>query len=260
MLAVAIVALACRVEAALVTFRLVVDENSAGSFNLYASSSPGDNFGLAFYSVRLSGGIISLDHISPQATDLASGTSVGFRTLRSADHDALLLVEAAQDTISPSPFLVRSLGQSHGSLSTLPGITQLVNPEQSNYANPLLLASGHYVGPSSAIGFAGTALANVFRASTGSGTLPATATTQTTRLCTCLAAGGSRYASSALMESPFETVPEPYSWLSGMAVLWIIFHVRRHSHQARRVLQIVRRDLTDNDSAVGKSGSILSTC
>lgn len=255
MVAISIVSQACCVEAALVTFRLAIDEHGAGSFNLYASSSPEDNFGLAFYSVRLSGGITSLDHHSPHATDLATGASVGFRTLRSVDNDPLLLVEAAQDTITPSPFLVRRFGQSSGSLSSLPGISQLITPEQPDYTGALLLATGRYVGPSDAIGFAGGALANVFRTSAGLGTLPAIVTTQVTRLPACLTAHSNSYASSALTASPSDTVPEPNSGLAGTAMAWIALHARRRLRRTKQsLLPTILCDLTDNCASAVHSG------
>ena len=57
-------------QAAVVTFDLLVD--AGGTFELYASSSLGDNFGIASYGAPLTGGVTSVDHASPNA--FGSGT------------------------------------------------------------------------------------------------------------------------------------------------------------------------------------------
>ena len=186
-------------EAAVVNYHLKVNEGGPGTYNLYVSSSLGDNFGLAFYSANLLGGISTLDHKSPRALELDSGDPIGFRTLRSADNNVARLVEAAQDTITPTPFLVRGLGQTPGNLGTLPGVTGLLSTEQVVYGAPLLLASGLYAGPASALGIASGSLANVFQAAGGIATMAAQTSTQVTVVPEPATLGASVLALAALV-------------------------------------------------------------
>jgi hypothetical protein len=132
-----------------VNFTLYVDEAGANTFNLYASSSLGDNAGIAFYGVPLLGDITSLNHNSPVAGALFAGppffSQVGFNLLRSADNVTSLV--ASQDTINASSILVYGFGQTAGSLASIPGVTGFVpGAEQVAYSAPLLIASGTYNG------------------------------------------------------------------------------------------------------------------
>src|SRR5262245_5006390 len=124
-------------NAATVTYDLQVQNTT---FSLYASASLGDNFGIAAYGVPLAGGILSVDHTSPNAT--ANGTfgtnPIGFTLVRSADND--LGIHASQDTIGPTPYRVNGFGQSAGNLASVSGVTSLTGAEQPSYGAPLLIA------------------------------------------------------------------------------------------------------------------------
>lgn len=137
---VALVAFAANAQAATVTFELLIDEEGPGTFNLYASSSLGDNFGISSYGVPLTGGIVSVDHKSPQALDGVTGEDVGFRLLRTADNNPF--VSGGQNTPLPTHHLMKGIGQVAGNLNSAPNVTLLVLPEQVAYGAPVLLASG----------------------------------------------------------------------------------------------------------------------
>jgi len=135
--------MAASVQASTVTFELLIDEDGPGTFNLYGSTV--DSFGIASYGVPLTGGILSIDHNSPNGlSQLGLSGSVGFTVLRSADGVANLV--AGQDTVTPTPHIVKGFGQSGGDLATAPGVSFLLISEQATYSAPLLLASGTYAG------------------------------------------------------------------------------------------------------------------
>ena len=172
-LATLVVAGASRTQAATVTFDLVVDENGPGTFNLYASTGL-DNFGIAAYGVPLNGGILTINHMSPRAIDGNDGQPVGFTFLRSNDND-FNPVRASQDTINPTPHLVRGFGQTAGDLNSAPGVVgPLFATEQLIYGAPLLLATGTWDGVIPGYNFSSPDLgSNVFTAATGIAVTPA---------------------------------------------------------------------------------------
>jgi len=132
------------VQSAMVTFTLNINQDGAGTFNLYASSSMGDNGGIASYGIPLVGNILTLDHRSPNASGNGSlGTApVGFGLIRSADN-IWTPIAASQDTVTPG-YVVYGIGQTAGDITTdaSPVPTATAFPEQVDYVSPVLIASG----------------------------------------------------------------------------------------------------------------------
>lgn len=145
---IAVVAYATSAQASTVSFSLLVNEDGPGTFNLYATSSAGDNFGIASFGAPLTGGILTVDHLSPSSLDGVSGSDVGFRLLRTADNNTF--VSGSQNTVVPTPHIIYGFGQTGGDLAAAPGVTALVGvlTEQQVYGSPLLLASGTWDGVS----------------------------------------------------------------------------------------------------------------
>jgi hypothetical protein len=137
-----------------------------GSFNVYASSSLGDNGGLACYGVGLSGPLIELDQVSPAscwAENSAGQTgTAGFTLLRTALLRGCLF--AAQDTLSPTPHLLFGMGQEAGSFDSL-GLSTLGATSSASWGSEMLIATGMYAGDSSLLGIdlnSSDTVANVF--------------------------------------------------------------------------------------------------
>lgn len=207
-------------QAATVTFKLYISQSGGvGSYQLRASSSPGDNFGIASYGVELVGNgtsILTANHNSirsafaTRTSDNAEGTA-GFTFLRSADQaaaSAFANISASQDTTGGTPIAIYGLGQEAGSLASegLVGSAQEGNPWDAE----ILLAQGTYTpragsGPLTGIARGidfidtlgdptGISFANVFNTNTG----------QTTE--------------AALME--FQVIPEPATIaMAGMGLI-----------------------------------------
>ena len=136
--------------ASVVQFYLKQD-SVAGTWQLSACSSRGDNAGIASYSVPLIGAITSLDHKSPRAgaAENADGSlsgSVGFTLFRSADgtSPANLKVAGSQDNMAPTPFLIYGYGQTAGSWQTVSGgpVKPLGSNEGNNWLARPVIASG----------------------------------------------------------------------------------------------------------------------
>ena len=129
-------------NAAQVTFTMMVNEDGPGTLNIYATASLGDNGGIASYGVPVTGGVVTIDHNSPNAmVNGASGAgNMGFSMLRSADDDSTLI--ASQDTLTPSPYLVYGFGQVGGDLADVSGVADVFVAEQQIYDAPLLIATG----------------------------------------------------------------------------------------------------------------------
>ncbi len=165
-------------RAATVTFDLKIDENGPGSFNLYASTGL-DNFGIAAYGAPLTGGILSLDHLSPLGLALNTFQPVGFSLFRSADGSPG--VQASQDTVTPTQHLVRGFGQVGGNLATAPGVVAFLPQEQAIYNAPLLVASGTWAGIMPGFNLSSPDLgSNVFSAASGIAVTRAEIVTNTT--------------------------------------------------------------------------------
>jgi hypothetical protein len=177
----ALVALmAANASAAIVKFTLEYD-GLGTSWNLYAQelSGPADNGGIASYGAVLTN-VLTVDHNSPR-DGFGQGPggvgAAGFTSLRSADGAPVLL--ASQDTITPTPNLIRGFGQEASSfaakgINDFTGGTQLESP---TWAAKLLLATGTYAGKAVAIpGINATSVdtfSNVLIGQTGSATMAA---------------------------------------------------------------------------------------
>ena len=134
------------VSAATITYYL--DRTTPGQFRVLAQASAGDNFGIASYSVPLTGSITSIDHISPntqfaQRADFVGGPA-GFTNSRSADQSATL--SASQDLITPTPHIIRGFGQEDSSFVE-EGLEPLGAGDQFDWGVPLLIATGTSTGP-----------------------------------------------------------------------------------------------------------------
>lgn len=143
LLLLAVCTIAPKAYAGTVTYTLSL---GPGTFDLFASVSTGDNAGLATFGVPLSGGITSLDNVSPFGQFAVGGLGsgpIGFSEFRSPDSGTSVF--GAQLTIpSPTPYLVYGFGQTAGDLSLDKSI--FGDSEQLQYDAPLLLATGTWDG------------------------------------------------------------------------------------------------------------------
>lgn len=168
-------------QAATVTYSLV--QTSASTFDVLASVSQGDNFGLVTFGVPLLGSI-TVDNKSPYVANAANATftqfgPVGFSLFRAPESNNP--IQGGQDTINPTPFLAYGIGQTAGNLLA-GGLQQLgPNAEQVVYGAPVLLGSGSFTGalPSFDLGNVDL-IANVFQNGPGQPvqTMAATVLTQ----------------------------------------------------------------------------------
>lgn len=129
--------------AAVVTLTLRIDSSGPGTFELLAQASQ-DSGGIASYAVPLTGDVLSVDHLSPNAfgSGPLGNKPVGFGLLRSADSPGVTIF-ASQDTVSPG-YLVYGIGQIAGNITTdaVPVPTATAFEEQPVYAAQVLLATG----------------------------------------------------------------------------------------------------------------------
>ncbi|MEX2167757.1 MAG: hypothetical protein WD851_00480 [Pirellulales bacterium] len=173
-----IVGMTTSATAATVWIDLQVD--SAGTFQLLLQASEWDNFGIASYGVSLGGGIQNLNHLSPRATN-ATGTAgegpAGFTLLRSRNDE--FSITAAQGTVIGSPNLIRGFGQDASSFDEH-GMIDLFHTDQTTWGSPLLIASGSWtdVAPTFVHEQWSVLGVNVFRESTGIGTMKADVVTR----------------------------------------------------------------------------------
>ncbi len=158
--ALAVLVCVATAQAAVVTFDVVLDEDGVGTFNVYASASLGDNFGISGFQIEFDQTTVStLTLLAPRATlSSARNDSVGFllSQLPSAGNENKL--GAGQDVAQPQQ-LIYGFGQTAGSLPPVLGGTVI----QANYGAPLLVGSGQYIGAGPVVeeGF-GKTEANVF--------------------------------------------------------------------------------------------------
>jgi hypothetical protein len=140
-------------NASAATVNYSLDLSVPGSFALKAQTSLGDNAGLAYYSVPLSGNVLTLNHRSPVTLNLTDFSSIGFSLLRSHDNPPAFdqQVLASQDFISaPLANLIYGFGQEASSFAakgytTLGGIIDPTSDQ--SWSAPLVLATGTYSGP-----------------------------------------------------------------------------------------------------------------
>jgi hypothetical protein len=186
-------------QSASVTFTLMVDPNTAGNgcvgctlngvgtWDLYASASVDDNFGLASYKASLVNATTIL-HRAPRALLSPDPSGIdpepqpaGFTLLRTANNNSP--ITASQDTVGPTPYIIKGFGQTPGSLpgGIFPATTVFPPTGQLTWGAPLLIAEGTYSGgvlPS--FNQSDLSLANVFANASGITTI---ATTVETEVC-----------------------------------------------------------------------------
>lgn len=160
--AVAMCVAATSANAATVQFTLYLGQyaQGPGTFKLTAMDSTGDNFGIASYGVELVGltatSILSANHDSLRAASATNNTtseegSAGFTLVRSPDKAAAtpgvaaLAIGASQDTVVPTPNLIRGFGQTAGSLAS----NNLTGPAQEgdNWGNAGTTGPGKLTAP-----------------------------------------------------------------------------------------------------------------
>ena len=129
-------------RASTVTFSLLVNPGS-NTFELFATSSAGDNDGIASYGVPLLN-VLTLDHKSPVGTTTQASFTIGFSLFRTADD--VPAIAGSQDTVAASPHIVYGFGQTAGNLAadSVPVPPDFTPGEQQIYGAPLLLADGTY--------------------------------------------------------------------------------------------------------------------
>jgi hypothetical protein len=117
------VCVACAASSYAATVNFILDlTGPAGTFNVYATTSAGDNIGLSLYGVELTGPGIQLDHLSTATMDAegaaAASGSAGFTVLRGVDvfGDDRVGIRGSQDIFGGSSHLLYGLGQNAGSL------------------------------------------------------------------------------------------------------------------------------------------------
>jgi hypothetical protein len=161
---------AASANASTITYSLLPN-GGAGTFKLTAETSAGDNFGLDYYAVTLAGAAtIQHANVSPKISDVDAGLNYGFSFARSLDNQPV--VSAAQDSTGGG-VAVYGLGQSAGTLKALipAGNAAAAGRPDSvgTYTNPLVLATGTFVGLPPTIVTAGGATTGFVFTSQGTG-------------------------------------------------------------------------------------------
>jgi hypothetical protein len=147
--------LATVASAATITYTL--DLRVPGTFTLTASTSAGDNGGLALYSapLKITGGggeILTVDNRAPNVINSQNFAPAGFSEIRSADVTAATTsttIGGSQNVVgAPAANRVYGFGQEVSSYA-LKGITPAFTPDATSdlaWLNPIVLAVGTYTG------------------------------------------------------------------------------------------------------------------
>jgi hypothetical protein len=159
---------------------------AAGTFSLFAEApAAADNFGIASYGLVLTGPILTFAHDSTKSL-AAQGPggfgAAGFTSLRSADNVPIIL--ASQDTITPTPNLIRGFGQEASSFAAKSITSFDPTAEGTTWAQEMLIGSGTYTVGGGEPGFNQTSFdtfSNVFPAAQGSNVVGAQLTFETRR-------------------------------------------------------------------------------
>jgi hypothetical protein len=162
--------------AATVTYTL--DLSVDDQWELRATASAGDNFGLVFYDVPLTGNALTVDNRSPLTTNLANFAPAGFNLLRipappDGGPGVNPEIRGSQDAVS-GPLInhVRGFGQENSNWAA-EGITPLGSADPTNdgvWLHDLVLARGTYERSLGTMGFnlgSPNLVANVWAAETG---------------------------------------------------------------------------------------------
>jgi hypothetical protein len=159
--AIAVFSFATVSNAAVITYTLVINDGgtgvfSSGKYAVYADDSP-DNNGIIGYGISITG-VTTVSNVSPRTTfDDSTGTnpdvSVGFTLLRSGTSTAQP-IGGTQDTVNGPTYIVQGLGQSSGTLATIPQGWDTVFPPttSASYKSHLLIATGTYTSGTPAFG------------------------------------------------------------------------------------------------------------
>jgi len=141
--------LAGNLQGASVTFTLYPNQNAAGEdaagqFRVTAKAEGDDNAGLASYAFTLTGGVTSVDHVSPWAPNALKGAQTGPAGFTWMRQTTLPYLFAYQDTPNPNSFIIYGLGKTAGSFAA-EGVTVL-GPDVKGAAwdAELLLAVGTF--------------------------------------------------------------------------------------------------------------------
>jgi hypothetical protein len=143
----AAITVASAADASTITYAILPGFNGPGTFALTAETSIGDNFGLFYYAVNISGAATT-NHVSvsPRGIDVDTELNYGFTFARSPDSS--LDVSAAQDSTGGG-VAVYGMGQTAGTLKSLipAGDTFAGGRPDANgtYGAPLVLATGTYL-------------------------------------------------------------------------------------------------------------------
>src|SRR5262249_11530013 len=98
--------------------------SGAGTYQLFAQVSQGDNYGISAFSIPVLG-VSSILNRAPRAIIADDdGFPAGFTLARSANNQVVIpggfLLGGAQDSATPTPWLIRGFGQTAGSFITDP--------------------------------------------------------------------------------------------------------------------------------------------
>jgi len=163
--------------AAVVNYDLQIDPTGPGTWQVLASASLGDNYGIAGFGIAMTG-VDTIVNESPMAT-LFDGTDlydVGFKLVRSAAD--VNPVSGSIDTTTTGVLVAYGVGQTAGDLLADLGETgwMYIGAKVNEvYGAPVLLASGTYSGDAPEIDFQALDTAvNVFTSDTGTATEAAT--------------------------------------------------------------------------------------
>jgi hypothetical protein len=125
-----------------------------GTWNLVIRDiSFGDSFGIAGYGIPVRN-VTSALHRSPRTNvDVNDDINpAGFTLFRSVNNATAIpngfLIGAAQDTVTPTPHLIRGFGQEASSFAAeFPGLNLETPQVQTSWAHSLVLAEGRFNGP-----------------------------------------------------------------------------------------------------------------
>jgi PEP-CTERM motif len=143
--------LASSAAAATITYTLDLS-GAPGTFTLKGQTSAGDNGGLVFYSVPLTGSVLTVDNRGPNVINSANFAPAGFGAFRSADVLAATanpIISGSQDVVSGPPAnRIYGFGQESSSYVGK-GITPAFLPDATSdiaWSVPMVLATGTYTG------------------------------------------------------------------------------------------------------------------
>jgi hypothetical protein len=155
--------------------------SGAGTWNLVATASQGDNFGISAFAIPVLG-VTSNFNRSPRTVVDPENDAFpsGFTLARNLNNQAVItdgfLISGAQDTSTPTPWLIRGYGQEASSFAIkLPGMDFSAPQTQVSWNTPLVLSEGLYApGATPRIDFSSVDIGvNVFVANSGLTTEPA---------------------------------------------------------------------------------------